>query len=288
MKGLCNIGNTCYLNASLQLLIQNDDFCKIILIYRHHSPILNDISDFIMQYYINNDSSITPIIIKKIIHHHLPQYDNSMQHDASEFILSFFDLIDSEIKKINLSSLNLYSIYGIQSKTQFLCKNRHKNNMYENTLLLILDLELNDTTLTNLIQKYKSKEQLCEQSNNIYLCEHCNIHVPALKKTFITNVSSNLLILLKRFIIINSEYVKNNANITIPIIWNNEFKLVGAIIHYGGIHFGHYIYLSNINNGWFIFDDTNIKEISISDVDSILRYAYCIYYKKLLNNHINI
>ena len=51
MKGFDNIGNTCYLNAGLQMIIQNKLLCNLILNYSIQSPILKIIGDFINEYY---------------------------------------------------------------------------------------------------------------------------------------------------------------------------------------------------------------------------------------------
>ena len=51
IKGFNNIGNTCYLNSGLQLLIQNPDFCKIILQNSNKSENLQIMSNFIKEYY---------------------------------------------------------------------------------------------------------------------------------------------------------------------------------------------------------------------------------------------
>ena len=47
MKGFNNIGNTCYLNAGLQMLIQNKLLCNLILKYSQQSQILKIIGNFI-------------------------------------------------------------------------------------------------------------------------------------------------------------------------------------------------------------------------------------------------
>jgi len=66
MKGFNNMGNTCYLNAGLQMIIQNTDLCNLILKYSQQSLILNKIGVIIDQYY-KGTNSITPIDIKNIV-----------------------------------------------------------------------------------------------------------------------------------------------------------------------------------------------------------------------------
>ena len=51
MKGFINLGNTCYLNAGLQMIIQNKDLCNLILQNSQHSEILKKIEFFILNLY---------------------------------------------------------------------------------------------------------------------------------------------------------------------------------------------------------------------------------------------
>lgn len=67
MKGFINIGNTCYLNSGLQMLIQNKELCNLIIKYSSSSHILQIISKFIMEYYLPDSCPISPIEIKKIV-----------------------------------------------------------------------------------------------------------------------------------------------------------------------------------------------------------------------------
>ena len=52
IKGFNNVGNTCYLNAGSQLLIQNKDFCKIVL---KNEEKFEDLSKLINEYYNSNN-----------------------------------------------------------------------------------------------------------------------------------------------------------------------------------------------------------------------------------------
>ena len=56
MKGFHNIGNTCYLNSGLQMLIQNKDLCNLIIQNSDNSEILSNISNFINEYYDTNNN----------------------------------------------------------------------------------------------------------------------------------------------------------------------------------------------------------------------------------------
>ena len=65
-KGFYNLGNTCYLNSGLQLIINNKELCNYILLLSKNNP--NMLSQFITDYY-NNHSNITlnPGFIKEIV-----------------------------------------------------------------------------------------------------------------------------------------------------------------------------------------------------------------------------
>ena len=67
MKGFRNIGNTCYLNSGLQMLVQNVELCALILKYSAESELLKKIGEFINDYYSDSTSVLVPSEIKKIV-----------------------------------------------------------------------------------------------------------------------------------------------------------------------------------------------------------------------------
>ena len=275
MKGLNNIGNTCYLNASLQMLLLNTDFCNLILNYNGStSDILNTISDFIINYYTSNLESITPDIIKNIVEKKYKIFNGNQQQDSNDFICCLFDIISDEINKINPNNNNnLYNIFGFELESRIKCK--LSNCLYSNITNvneLILNLEVKKS-LEESFKSFKSRELI----SNDYKCEKCNIKLLASKRLNITNYSKNLLICLKRFNCINEICNKIIDNMEIPLIFNN-YELCGAIIHSGSYRSGHYIYIGISNNIWYIFNDNYISELK-TNLQNELSNAYFLYYK---------
>jgi ubiquitin C-terminal hydrolase len=280
MKGFINLGNTCYLNAGLQMIIQNKDLCNLILQYSKYSEILKKIELFILNYYnSNNNSPISPQIIKEIVENKQEIFIGYSQQDSTEFIIYFLNIIDDELLKIkNENKLTINLIYGIQFNVRIKCKlltcltiynNKESNNF------LIFNIDNNDKTLDDIYIKFKSSDKL--DDDNKFYCEKCKDKRIASKRVNIESFSNHLIIWIKRFNVDNNFISKNCQHIEFPLIWKNKM-LKGFIIHYGNIHGGHYIYISNINNNWYIFDDSNISLINDEQLKQLLPNAYVLYY----------
>jgi ubiquitin carboxyl-terminal hydrolase 35/38 len=269
-KGLNNIGNTCYLNAGLQLIIHNKDLCNLIVNNANNN--LKDLSTFIKDYHSNNTNSLSPINIKKLIETKNNIFKGFNQQDSSEFIIYFLDLINEQLNK-NIDYEHIIKV-SIKCKLRS-CLNISSHNEKNN--IMFLDIKNEYTELNDCYREYKARIKF--ENDNLYHCEKCNENRIASKRTEVIYWPKHLIIVLKRFNHTGTKVLKNNNEIVVPLIWRN-YNLKGIVFHSGSLFGGHYVYIGNYNNKWLLFDDNHISQPNKQSFDKFKNYGYIYYFEK--------
>jgi len=252
-KGFNNIGNTCYLNSALQLAINNKQLCIQILNSENE-----ELNDFIIEYYNKGNLPLTPRFIKDMISQKFNKFNDFNQHDSFEFLLYLIDFLDIKL-------------YEITANVIIKCKlNNCIKNISEKNNFLMLNINDEFTTLDDCYRNYKATEHIP------YKCDICNSNSIISKKTEITNWPNNLIIVLKRF---NNNLNKITKPIDMPILWRHNYILTGFIHHSGNLNGGHYVYIGNKNNTWFMFNDSSVSELN--NLDNYKNTSYIYHYSKV-------
>ena len=275
MKGFHNMGNTCYLNSALQMLMNMDEFCQMLRAIKTDSDKLNIVRHLIKVYHRQDDSSVlAPRAIKDMVGERKKRFGSYGQQDSSEFMIFLFDIIDEELKKDKIPGFN--NILTIKSNINIKCKLSKclkESEHDENNIFLHLPMA---RSLTECYQKYKMIEKL--EGDNMYNCEGCNKKTISRKKIETLELPKNLLIIINRY---DNRLRKDNSNIDMPLEWRHNYKLIGGIVHSGGYGGGHYYYFGKKDNRWYLFNDSNISSIhSNSQVLDLASKSYILHYKK--------
>ncbi|GMS84872.1 hypothetical protein PENTCL1PPCAC_7047 [Pristionchus entomophagus] len=115
--GLRNIGNTCFMNATLQMLINCVELRTYFLDGHHKSDVnsLNPLgfkgrlaeafSDFMQQMWSCTTRAIEPARIKELVAEKASQFANFAQHDAHEFLSFLLDGLHEDLNRVKTKSL---------------------------------------------------------------------------------------------------------------------------------------------------------------------------------------
>ena len=272
--GLQNNGNTCYLNACLQLLTHSGKFT--MKLYNHmkksEEKNLTNIEKSLLYLIINkwftNEIKYNPSKIQSEIALKNDMFNpiNFFQNDSSESMIYIIDLLNKNFSSLFHSNI----ISNLQCQN---CKKIRKVKEVFNIISVETEYHMNKS-----IKDFFKKEKLEDKIT----CDTCNKKTETYKKYEINSLSENLIIHLKRFKEVNNQYIKDRSKIICPdliTIHKNNYELRGVIIHSGRVGGGHYYFIGkNLTNEWYKYDDILVKKINNID---IINDGYIFYFEKI-------
>jgi ubiquitin C-terminal hydrolase len=270
-NGLKNVGNTCFLNSTLQCLI----YTPPVQNYQHTCSKAFCVFCALKRLY-NNKSSVPEEFLNT-----LPrisrQFQIGRQADAHELLRFLIDKIDSKELKQN--------IFGGVLQSTVKCKEcRHESISLEN--FLDLSLEVSGNYIEKCLSDFFREEVLT--GNNKYNCPQCKHKSTATKQYLIKSPPNILTIQLKRFTNQgkkDSRTVKFSESLKLDsyLIYAEPvtYTLYAVLIHIGfGCRSGHYYsFIKAPNDVWFEANDSCVSQASVQRVLNN-NGAYILMYKK--------
>jgi len=264
LSGLQNLGNTCYINSILQLIMQCTDFIDLFQNHCLDSDIFKNVSSFIQNYKTNKITSpedILSIITDKNL------FIKGYQYDAHEFLIQFLDIIHEEMKKC-LNNTSIINVFEYKFYTIFKNINRIDDikilENKETILTLPFSKSLNDS-----FTMFENKEFI-----NNWESEKYKEYTKAEKHSTIYHWPKYLFIQINRY---DSKFQKINDEMEIPLQYN-DYQLRGAVIHHGFHNFGHYVCIMKLNDKYYLCDDERISEMNENFAIQMIKKAYLLLF----------
>ncbi|XP_012255810.2 ubiquitin carboxyl-terminal hydrolase 36 isoform X2 [Athalia rosae] len=301
--GMYNVGNTCYLNSTLQALFHVPALVNWLLSDQHHTSKCEQnngagecltcaMAKTLQFSHQKSSGAIKPFYIynklKLICRTMVP----GQQEDAHEFLRYLLEGMERAfLSRHKATKLDSYSkettpinqIFGGYIRTEVKCLQcRHISTTFQHFQDLLVDIR-KASTLDEALSSYFSREQL---DNNDYKCEACKRRVPATKQFSLERPPKVLCVQLKRFSVLGgkiSRHIGFKQTVDMgPYLWREPgeplrtltYKLTSMVTHMGpSVNCGHYTAVAQVSSGQFYtFDDSCVRPTSLSNVLSTNAY----------------
>ena len=273
--GLSNFGNTCFMNAAIQLLMS----ASTMNIYMMNTKDLDISSNrkyiqTFRDYYNPITNTLGPKILYTMYMQLNTRYRGGSQEDSHEFLTYTLDDMLNNVRELNndkyVKGLERFMTVTINQHVHY----KKGQDVDSNKIIKenMLSFPMNDT-VTSLNDCYNLFKT--DDNDDFTL----SFEIEAFPKY--------LFIGLKRFVFDGRRFSKINTEIDIPTETNifhpdHKYKLKSFIVHIGHYLGGHYYAysLKKVDNKykWFCLNDLHVSEVSIEKVNSELKRAYILLY----------
>ena len=302
-SGLTNLGNTCYLNAAVQILSHIHELNHYLMNVKELNRINDSIItiEWISLYKLmwSQNCIISPnrfvSKIKDLSNLKTVKFCNFEQNDSNEYFYFMLDCIHNSLNKLdttiklqktdnlelnkeidNYESKDCSIVHSLFSSfLSYTYVNKETNAVefvkYEPHFMVELSIPLVDNISVEDCINFTFQE---EELDTLWYDEKTKEKKQLLKKTDIAYYPNILVLHFKRWIHLkkNRQLVHFNETLTL----GESYELFGIINHEGNIFGGHYFsYIKK--NKWFVFNDTHVSEIQ----DIIGDKNYCLFYRKI-------
>jgi ubiquitin carboxyl-terminal hydrolase 8 len=238
-KGLRNLGNTCYMNASLQVLFSLPHFLQDL--DKLYSDIKSRITDASAESSIpicsallaigkdlglipgiesTTSSPANPSVLKNEIEKKLPTFLGNDQQDAEEFMSGLIAILHGELKDatqnigIEEKSLPTSTFFRLEIKSSRKCDScGSSRSRFQNFNCLALevhdrDMSDNEWNIEKSLEQYFSSEKI-----ENFKCEVCNDSISCTMYTTVVSRPRAILVQLKRFAYENNQMRKRSEKV---------------------------------------------------------------------------
>ncbi|XP_075853382.1 ubiquitin carboxyl-terminal hydrolase 17-like protein 6 [Microcebus murinus] len=292
--GLCNVGNTCYMNAALQCLTYTPPLANYVLSQEHSLScrrqeccMLCTMEAHVTRVLTQPGQVIKPSLALAAGFH---RYN---QEDAHEFLMCTVDAmkraclsghepLDGHSEDTTL----IRQIFGGYWRSQIKCLHCHGiSDTFEPYLDIALDIEAAQS-LNQALQWLVKPEHLDRE--DAYHCGTCLKKVPASKSLTVHTASKVLMLVLKRFSGVTGNKIAKEVQYPEcldmqPYMSQRNrgplvYLLYAVLVHAGSsCQSGHYFCYVKAGNGqWYKMDDAKVTACHISSVLS--QPAYLLFY----------
>jgi ubiquitin C-terminal hydrolase len=266
MKGLDNLGNTCYFNCALQCLLQVPQLSNLLILREYQGPceFTKEYQETVRRVWLNTGTE-SPRKLLKCFRERFPQFNNSDQQDSQEAFLCLLDMLDT-----SLSNSYIRRVFYGKLAQETICKSETSRRFEDSPVIILYPPsggKLEDMLAHH--QKWSVIENFEDSKGSTH-------HV-ATTRTFFWNLPKVLTISINRKLMVTVP-----ETLTVP---SNEgdgkFSLFATCKHHGSNHSGHYIAYTKHRGQWYIKNDGLCMPIAFPTND----YHYFLLYKRVNSSH---
>uniref|UniRef100_A0A8D2DEP5 ubiquitinyl hydrolase 1 n=1 Tax=Sciurus vulgaris TaxID=55149 RepID=A0A8D2DEP5_SCIVU len=301
--GLHNLGNTCFLNSTIQCLTYTPPLANYLLSKEHarnchHGSfcMLCVMQNHIVQAFANSGNAIKPVSfirdLKKIARHF--RFGN--QEDAHEFLRYTIDAMQkaclngcAKLDRQTQATTLVHQIFGGYLRSRVKCAVcKSVSDTYDPYLDIALEIR-QAANIVRALELFVKPDVL--SGDNAYMCSKCKKKVPASKRFTIHRTSNVLTLSLKRFA--NSSGGKITKDVGYPEFLNIRpymsqssgdpvmYGLYAVLVHSGhSCHAGHYYcYVKASSGQWYQMNDSLVHSSNVKVV--LHQQAYLLFYLRI-------
>ena len=274
MKGLDNIGNSCYFNCALQCLLQVPQLSNYLILqeYSGNCKITEEYQKIVRNIWLKKGGYENPTVLLKLFKQKYTQFDNLEQQDSQEAFLCLLDILDKSLSKF------VRKVFYSEMIQETVCPSETSKRSEFTPVTIIFT------------KKETLEEALTEHQDwsviNGFEDTKGNTHHVATTRTMFWNPPNILMLSFKMYGQKNTITIPQTLDLSpwihpkAPDVQKN-YELFASSTHYGSAYRGHYVAYVKHKGQWYLKNDRMCTKTEFPSKG----FHYFVLYKRVNSSH---